>query len=88
MFEAATLVQCRKIGPFPLMLIGKEFLKNLIQLMSDMLRDGAISEQDTGFGYLTDSPAEAVRMILESQPPEVIERLTPPHAAVPERVPL
>ena len=35
----------------------------------DMLREGAISIEDTGFGYLTDSPAEAVRMILSSRRP-------------------
>ena len=61
MFEAATLVQCRKIGPFPLILIGKAFWKNLIELMYDMLREGAISPEDTGFGFVTDSPAQAVR---------------------------
>jgi uncharacterized protein (TIGR00730 family) len=77
MFEAATLIQCRKIGPFPLMLIGKAFWKNLIELLYDMLHEGAISPEDAGFGYLTDSPAEAVQMILSSQPPQVIERLAP-----------
>jgi len=78
LFEAATLIQCRKIGPFPLILIGKAFWKNLLELMYDMLREGAISEEDTGFGYLTDSPAEAVQMILSSQPAHVIERLSAP----------
>ena len=77
LFEAATLIQCRKIGPFPLILIGKQFWRNLLELMYDMLGEGAISEEDTGFGYLTDSPEEAVRMILSSQPPHVIDRLSP-----------
>jgi uncharacterized protein (TIGR00730 family) len=80
MFEAATLIQCRKIGPFPILLIGKDFWKHLIDLMNDMLCEGAISPEDTGFGYHTDSPAEAVRMILESQPPAVTSRLSPPQA--------
>jgi len=77
MFEAATLIQCHKIGPFPLILIGKAFWKNLIELMSDMEREGAISPEDTGFGYLTDSPAEAVKMIVESLPATVTGRLSP-----------
>jgi len=77
LFEAATLIQCRKMGPFPLILIGQEFWRNLIELMEVMLHEGAISEADIGFGFLTDSPAEAVRMILESQPANVIERLSP-----------
>ena len=81
MFEAATLIQCRKIGPFPLMLIGKDFWKNLIELLYDMQHEGAISAEDTGFAYLTDSPAEAVRLILSSLPPNVTGRLGPARPA-------
>ncbi|HEX6971139.1 MAG TPA: TIGR00730 family Rossman fold protein [Limnochordia bacterium] len=81
MFEAATLIQCRKIGPFPLLLIGCKFWKNLVELMEDMLSAGAISREDTGFGYVTDSPAEAVRLIVESQPAAVLERLAARAAA-------
>jgi uncharacterized protein (TIGR00730 family) len=81
LFEAATLIQCGKIGPFPLLLIGKEFWRNLMELMYDLVREGAIGLEDTGFGYLTDSPAEAVRMILESLPPAVKTRLSSGTAA-------
>jgi uncharacterized protein (TIGR00730 family) len=76
LFEAATLIQCHKIGPFPLILIGKKFWKNLIELMYDMLREGAISAEDTGFGFLTDSPSQAVQMILSSLPASVTGRLS------------
>ena len=76
MFEAATLIQCHKIGPFPLILLGTAFWQNLIELMYDMLREGAISEGDTGFAFVTDSPAQAVEMIVSSQPPPVTERLS------------
>ena len=85
MFEAATLIQCGKIGPFPLILIGCAFWNNLIELMEDMLHEGAISAEDTGFGFLTDSPTQAVEMILSSQPQTVIERLTASRAAAGER---
>jgi uncharacterized protein (TIGR00730 family) len=81
LFEAATLIQCGKIGPFPLILIGKAFWRNLMELMYDLLREGAISPEDTGFGYITDSPAEAVQAILESLPPAVKGRLSPNPAA-------
>ena len=77
MFEAATLIQCHKIGPFPLMLIGKSFWKNLLELLYDMLHEGAILMEDTGFAYLTDSPHQAVQLILSSLPPAVVGRLTP-----------
>jgi len=76
MFEAATLIQCQKIGPFPLILIGREFWKNLIQLMVHMEQEGAISEEDTGFGFLTDSPEQAVQMIVQSQPSHIVEQLS------------
>jgi uncharacterized protein (TIGR00730 family) len=75
MFEAATLIQCHKIGPFPLILIGREFWKKLVELMYDMLREGAISNEDTGFGFVTDSPTQAVQMILQSLPTSVTGRL-------------
>lgn len=81
LFEAATLIQCGKIGPFPLMLMGKAFWRNLMELMYDLLREGAISTEDTGFGYLTDSPAEAVQMIVESLPSAVKSRLSTGRAA-------
>ena len=76
MFEAATLIQCHKIGPFPLILLGTAFWQNLIELMYDMLREGAISVEDTGFAFVTDSPARAVEMIVSSQPPRITERLS------------
>ena len=78
MFEAATLIQCHKIGPFPLILIGTAFWQNLIELMYDMLREGAISVEDTGFGFVTDSPAQAVEMIVSSQPPAQSPNGCPP----------
>jgi uncharacterized protein (TIGR00730 family) len=76
MFEAATLIQCHKIGPFPVILIGTEFWKKLIELMYEMLYAGAISNEDTGFGFVTDSPSQAVEMILSSQPRSVLDRLS------------
>lgn len=81
MFEAATLIQCGKIGPFPLILIGTEFWHNLLELTYDMLEAGAISAEDTGFAFITDSPAQAVEMIAASQPREVLNRLSPLRAA-------
>lgn len=84
MFEAATLIQCHKIGPFPLILIGTAFWRNLVELMYDMLHEGAISAEDTGFGFVTDSPAQAVEMILSSQPETVMKRLAALRAAAGE----
>jgi hypothetical protein len=49
--------------------------------MYDMLHEGAISVEDTGFAFVTDSPAEAVDMILSSQPAPDTQRLAVARAA-------
>jgi len=47
MFEALTLIQTKKIKPFPVYLIGVEYWKGLIQwLQGTLLRNGTISEND------------------------------------------
>lgn len=77
MFEAATLIQCRKIGPFPLVLLGTGFWNSLRELFWDLREAGAISPEDLGFAALLDSPMDAVRLIRERVPPEVREVLKP-----------
>ena len=47
LFEALTLIQTRKIKPFPVYLIGVEFWRGLLQwLQGTLLRSGTISEKD------------------------------------------
>ncbi len=77
MFEAATLIQCRKIGPFPLILLGCRFWENLRRLFWDLHDAGAISHEDLGFAALLDSPLEAVEVIRQRIPAEVRRRLKP-----------
>jgi uncharacterized protein (TIGR00730 family) len=68
-FEVATLIQTGKISRFPLVLMGREYWNDLIQLVTEaMLREGTISPGDTGFAFLTDSPAEAVAHVVEHAP--------------------
>jgi uncharacterized protein (TIGR00730 family) len=75
MFEAATLIQCRKIGPFPLILLGEAYWERLRDFVWDQLDAGAIAIEDVGFARLLDSPGEAVEIIVERVPPEVRARL-------------
>lgn len=75
MFEAATLIQCRKIGPFPLILLDAKFWQNLVELVWDLRDTGAISPEDLGFAAIVDSPKEAVDIIRERIPPEVQKQL-------------
>jgi uncharacterized protein (TIGR00730 family) len=77
LFEAATLVQCRKIGPFPIILMGSEFWRGLREWGQDMMKAGVFARDEIGFGYVTDSPAEAVDLVVRSLPKAVRARLTP-----------
>jgi uncharacterized protein (TIGR00730 family) len=77
LFEAATLIQCRKIGPFPLVLLGSEFWSGLREFAWRLVLAGAVSEQELGFATITDSPRDAVDRILKGLPAAVRERVRP-----------
>ena len=77
MFEAATLVQCKKIGPFPLILMGRSFWKGLQTWGRHLIKHGVFLKEELGFGRITDSPREAVGLILQSLSPGVRNRLAP-----------
>jgi uncharacterized protein (TIGR00730 family) len=77
LFEAATLIQCQKIGPFPLILMGKKFWAGMRTWGQFMMKQGVFAKDEIGFGYVTDSPAEAVELILRSLPTGVRKHLKP-----------
>ena len=77
LFEAATLIQCRKIGPFPLILMGAKFWQGLREWGQTMMKEGVFAQDEIGFGYVTDSPREAVDLVLRSLPAQVRARLKP-----------
>ena len=77
LFEAATLIQCRKIGPFPLILMGAKFWNGLREWGQEMMREGVFARDEIGFGYVTDSPEEAVNLVVRSLPSAVRKCLRP-----------
>jgi uncharacterized protein (TIGR00730 family) len=77
LFEAATLVQCKKIGPFPLVLMGGTFWEGMRAWGRFMMEQGVFRQDELGFGRITDSPKEAVELIVKSLPPGLKERLEP-----------
>jgi uncharacterized protein (TIGR00730 family) len=77
LFEAATLIQCRKIGPFPLVLVGSRFWDGLRRFGRFMVKEGVFSADELGFGYVTDSPRDSVDRIVRALPPAVRARLAP-----------
>jgi uncharacterized protein (TIGR00730 family) len=57
--EAATLIQTGKISHFPLVLMGVEFWKPLLDFMrGTLIKEGTIGPEDVDF-FVTDSPEEA-----------------------------
>jgi uncharacterized protein (TIGR00730 family) len=81
LFEAATLIQCKKIGPFSLILMGKSFWKGMRQWGQEMMKAGVFARDEIGFGYVTDSPKEAVDLVVRSLPPQVRQLLNPANSA-------
>jgi uncharacterized protein (TIGR00730 family) len=81
LFEAATLVQCKKIGPFPLVLMGAEFWSGMRAWGRLMMQQGVFDAKELRFGRVTDSPKEAVDLIVQALPPGVQKRLKPASGA-------
>ena len=62
--EALTLIQTKKIGKFPIVLIGSEFWSGLINwFKATLLKDNLIKEEDLGLFRVVDTAAEAVAHI-------------------------
>jgi hypothetical protein len=70
LFEALTLIQTRKIRNFPVILMGKDYWRDLLGwIQHTMLGENKISPEDLCLLFLTDSPEEAVETIIKSQEP-------------------
>jgi uncharacterized protein (TIGR00730 family) len=79
LFEAATLIQCRKIGPFPVVLVGKKFWRGMQDWGRFMMKQGVFTPEELGFGWVTDSPKQTVDLIVRSLPTVVTARLHCPN---------
>ena len=68
LFEALTLIQTKKIRNFPVVLVGSAYWKGLIDWVRDYAwKEGKVTDADLRLLHVTDSPAEVVRIIVESQ---------------------
>tara|TARA_B100001769_G_scaffold272307_1_gene266501 strand:- start:181 stop:888 length:708 start_codon:yes stop_codon:yes gene_type:complete len=64
LFEAITLIQTKKIGKFPIVLVGKEFWQGLVDwIKNTLLNNGKISSKDLDLFHLVDSSDEALKII-------------------------
>src|ERR1044071_6654399 len=62
-FEALTLIQTGKFFQFPIVVMGKEYHKNLMEHFHVMERAKTISTADESLLFFTDSPEEAVEFL-------------------------
>ena len=64
LFEALTLMQTKKMYPFPILLFGSEYWKPLVHFMRHtMVEFGTISDDDLNYFQIVDDPEEAVEII-------------------------
>ena len=62
-FETLTLVQTKTVTQFPIVLFGKEFYKDLWDMVLHMADKGSISKEDLSLVLLTDDIDEAIKHI-------------------------
>jgi uncharacterized protein (TIGR00730 family) len=65
LFEALTLVQTKKIKNFPIVLMGRKYWTNLIELLEHMVKAKTIDAEDMSLLLVTDSVSEAMAHIQE-----------------------
>jgi uncharacterized protein (TIGR00730 family) len=64
LFEAVTLIQTKKIGAFPIVLVGKDYWCGLFDwIKSVLLKEGNISDEDLDLIHIVDTPSEAVAVV-------------------------
>jgi len=63
-FEALTLIQTRRLKPFPVILMGSDYWKGLLDWINEqLLSKNRISPEDLNIFRLVDDPLEAVAII-------------------------
>lgn len=66
LFEAVTLIQTKKIGRFPIVLVSNDYWSGLIDwIKGTMLEEGNISPHDLDLIQIVDTAEEAVQIIDE-----------------------
>jgi uncharacterized protein (TIGR00730 family) len=67
LFESLTLVQTGKITRYPIVLVGSDYWSGLVSWIRDtVLAEGKISPGDEDLFYVSDDPAEVVRIIQQA----------------------
>jgi uncharacterized protein (TIGR00730 family) len=65
-YEALTLIQTGKVHEFPVVLVGSDHWRPMLDWLRDrLLGGGMVSPDDVELLHLTDEPAEAVELVVE-----------------------
>jgi len=68
LFEAITLIQTRKIKPFPVILVGRDYWKGLLDWVgSTLLREKMIAAEDLDILKTVDTPDEVLHWVQDSR---------------------
>ena len=62
-FETLTLIQTKTITQFPMVLFGKEYYKELWDVLEHMAANGSVAKEDLSLVLLTDDVDEAMKHI-------------------------
>ncbi len=66
LFESVTLVQTKKVTPFPIILMGKEYWGGMLEwVKTTMVAEGTISKKELNLFSLTDDPMETAQIVVE-----------------------
>jgi uncharacterized protein (TIGR00730 family) len=67
LFEALTLIQTKKIGRFPIVLVGKEYWEGLVKWIKEtvMMQEKNVNTEDLDLISIVDNPTDAVKVIDE-----------------------
>ncbi len=65
LFEALTLIQTKKIGRFPIVLVGKDYWEGLFKWIKEMVltQEKNVNAEDLDLVSLVDNPTDAVKVI-------------------------
>jgi uncharacterized protein (TIGR00730 family) len=65
LFEAITLIQTKKIGRFPIVLVGRSYWEGLMDWIKDVMlgEEHNINPEDLNLINIVDNPTDAVKVI-------------------------
>ncbi len=68
LFEAITLIQTRKIKPFPVILVGRDYWKGLLGWIGEtLLREKMVAVEDLDIIKTADTPEEVLHWVQDSR---------------------